>query len=245
MEKEITYKDNNITLKGLLNINNSNNEIIAVICHARYSSKNSRPTTKIAEKLNENNINNFRFDFVACSEASGDYKDYTITNMVSNLHATLNMLKEQYNFKSFILIGCSLGARIVSLVNYQKFTITKLVLWYGALNYKRGILPSKKEKIAKKQGYYEIENGNKLCYEYFRAEKKYNSLKKLKCWNVDKIFIEGDKDRFVDINSLIKISKKSPNSKLVIIKNGDHGFHNDKCMEEALQYTINFIKGDM
>lgn len=31
MEKEVIYKDNNITL----NINNSNNKTIAVICHAR------------------------------------------------------------------------------------------------------------------------------------------------------------------------------------------------------------------
>ena len=149
MEKEITYKDNNITLKGLLNINNSDNKTIAVICHARYSSKNSRPTTKIAEKLNENGINNFRFDFIACGESSGDYKDYTITNMLSNLHATLSMLKEKYNFENFILIGCSLGARIISLVDYNKFNIKKLVLWYGALNYKKGLFHLKKKKLLK------------------------------------------------------------------------------------------------
>lgn len=242
MEKEVTYKDNNITLKGLLNINNSDNKAIAVICHARYSNKNSRPTIKMAEKLNENNINNFRFDFVACGAASGDFKDYTITNMLSNLHTTLSMLKERYNFENFILIGCSLGARIVSLVDYKKFNITKLVLWYGALNYKKSILPSEKEKIAKKQGYYEIENGNKLSYEYFIDEKKYNAFKKLKSWNIDKLFIHGDKDPFVSVNSSIKISEKSPNSKLVIIKNGNHGFHNDKNMEEALKETIKFLK---
>ena len=76
MEKQITYNDNNITLSGLLNINNSDNTI-AIICHARYSNKNSKPTTAIAKKLNENNINNLRFDFVACGESSGDYTDYT------------------------------------------------------------------------------------------------------------------------------------------------------------------------
>lgn len=56
--------------------------------------------------------------------------------MLSNLHTTLSLLKEKYNFKNFILIGCSLGARIVSLVDYKRFNIVKLVLWYGALNYK-------------------------------------------------------------------------------------------------------------
>ena len=241
MEKEVTYKDNNIILRGILNINNSDNKTIAVICHARYSSKNSRPTVKIAEKLNENNINNFRFDFVACGESSGDYKDYTITNMLSNIHTTLSMLKEKYNFENFILIGCSLGARIVSLVDYKRFNIVKLVLWYGAFNYKTSILPSKKEKIAKKQGYYEIEKDKKLSYEYFSDEKKYNAVNKLKSWNIDKIFIHGDKDQFVKVNSSVKISKKSPNSRLVIIRNGNHGFHNDENMEKALKETINFL----
>ena len=116
MEKQVIYNDNNLILQGLLNINNNDNKSIAVICHARYSSKDSKPTTKIAEELNKNKINNFRFDFVSCGKSSGNYKDYTITNMLSNLHTTLSMLKERYNFENFILIGCSLGARIISLV---------------------------------------------------------------------------------------------------------------------------------
>lgn len=243
MEQRLCYKDNNITLWGLLNINN-NNKSIVVICHARYSSKNSNATTRIAEELNKNKINNFRFDFVACGESSGNYQDYTISNMISNLHASLDMLKSKYNFENFILIGCSMGARIVSLVDYKKYNIEKLVLWYGALNYKNKFLnlPSKKEKMAKRQGYVEIENNNKLSYEFFKDERKYNAYKRLLTWDIEKLFIHGDNDSYVNVNNSINISKKCKNSKLVIIKNGNHGFHNDKCMKEALDYTINFIK---
>ncbi len=144
---------------------------------------------------------------------------------------------EKYNYKNFILIGCSLGTRIISLVDYKKFNIIKLVLWYGALNYKVRLLPSKKEKIAKKQGYYKIENDNKLSYEYFKDEKRYNAFKKLKYWHIAKIFIHGDKDQFVNVNSSIIISKKTPNNKLVIIKDGNHVFHNEECLKEALKET--------
>ena len=38
------------------------------------------------------------------------------------------------------------------------------------------------------------------------------------------------------------VSKKSLNSKLVLIKNGDHGFHNEENMKEAIEVTKNFIK---
>lgn len=34
---------------------------------------------------------------------------------------------------------------------------------------------------------------------------------------------------------------KNKNSKLVIIQGGDHGFHKDECMVEALKESLKFI----
>ena len=242
MERKIFYKSNK-KICGLININNPSNKTIAIICHARYSSKNSNPTTQISLALNEYNFNNFRFDFVSCGESEGDYLDYTISNMVENLNDTLEMLKNKYDFENFILIGCSLGARVISLVDKEKYNILKLIFWYGAFDYKNRIfnLPGKKEKIALKNGYYTIEKGNKLSYEYFKDERKYVAYKKLYKWNIPKLFIHGNKDQFVNYKSSIAISKKCTNSKIRIINNGDHGFHSEICMKEAIKCTIDFI----
>ena len=63
-EEKIIYSTyNGLKLCGILNIVNSTKRIV-VICHARTSSKDSRPTTRLAEELSRNNINNFRFDFI-------------------------------------------------------------------------------------------------------------------------------------------------------------------------------------
>ena len=75
--------------------NVTGSEEIVVICHARTSNKDSRPTRKIADYLSKNNINNFRFDFVGCGESNGDYKDYTVSNMINNLNGSLEMLMEK------------------------------------------------------------------------------------------------------------------------------------------------------
>lgn len=236
----LTYK--NYKLCGILNKVNDNNEIV-VICHARTSSKDSRPTTKLANKLSENKINNFRFDFIACGESEGDYREYTVTNMITNLNDTLKMLKEKYNYESFILVGCSMGARIVSLVNTNLFNVKKIVLWYGAIDYGRGLLnlPGKKERQAKKTGYYKIENGWKLSYEYFKDERKYRAYNVLKRMNIPLLFVHGTNDPYVTYKSSIKTSKKCKNSKLILIPGGDHGFHNEDHMNEALTKTISFI----
>ncbi len=234
-----TYQNNNLC--GIINKLNHNKEIV-VICHARTSSKDSRPTTKLSEELSQKNINNFRFDFISCGESDGDYKEYTISNMITNLNDTLEMLKNNYQYEQFILIGCSMGGRIVSLVDSNKYNIKKIVLWYPALDYGRIInIPSKKERKAKKTGYYQIEKGFKLSYEYFVDERKYCAYKNLKKLNIRILFIHGLADPYVSYKSSIKVCKKCQHSNLVLIKNGDHGFHDDDCMKEALENTLDFI----
>ena len=180
MEEKIYYSTfDNKKLCGILNVNNVSKKIV-IICHARTSSKDSRPTTMLANYLSKEKLNNFRFDFISCGEADGEYNDYTVSNMVLNLKDTLNLLKGK-GFEKFILIGCSMGGRIISLINEKEFNIEKLVLWYPALDYGRGIFnfPSKREKIAKKLGFYQIEKGCKLSYEYFVDERKYKAYRNL------------------------------------------------------------------
>ena len=163
--------------------------------------------------------------------------------MVLNLKDTLTFLKGK-GFEKFILVGCSMGGRIISLINEDEFNIEKLVLWYPALDYGRGIFnfPSKKERIAKKQDFYQIENGCKLCYEYFVDERKYRAYRELYKKQCKKLFVHGTADPFVSFVSSKKISNKCKNSKLILLENADHGFHNESHMSKALEETIKFIK---
>lgn len=243
MEKKVIYKDGHLNLYGLININDERSKTIAVICHARNSSKSSKPTTRIAEALNNKLINNFRFDFISCGESDGGYWDYTISKMIKNLHTTLDMLHDDYGFEEFILIGCSLGGRLISLVDHKKYKIKKLVLWYPALG-NRSILnlPGKKERIAKKKGTYPIEKGRLLTYEYFKDERKYRAYRKLYHWDIPKLFVQGDSDQYVSMKENQEICSKCPNSEMIIIEDGDHGFHKEKCMVEALKKTVDFIR---
>lgn len=243
LEEKVFYSTfNNKKICGILNTTNTSDEIV-VICHARTSSKDSRPTTILANNFTKEKINNFRFDFTSCGESDGDYNDYTVSNMILNLKDTLIFLKEK-GFEKFILVGCSMGGRIISLINDNEFNIEKLVLWYPALDYGRGIfnIPSKKEKIAKKQGFYQIEKECKLSYKYFVDERKYKAYRELYKKQYKKLFVHGTADPFVSFVSSKKISSKCSNAKLILIENADHGFHNESHMTKAIEETIKFIK---
>lgn len=244
MNKKINYISNNMKVYGILNQVNDNKSI-AVICHARTSNKDSNAPTSIANYLTENDYNNFRFDFVSSGESEGSYTDYIITNMVNNLNDTLRELHDKYGYESFTLIGCSLGAFIASLANLHDYKIEKYISWYGAFNSSKRLfnLPSKKEIKAKREGFYPIEKGWKLSYEYFIDIKQYLDYSQLKKSNIPKLFIHGTKDPYVNYKYSIKMNKECKNSKLVLIEGGDHGFHDKNNMKEALMNTINFIKG--
>jgi pimeloyl-ACP methyl ester carboxylesterase len=195
MENKVRYNTyNNLELCGILNKVNDTKEIV-IICHARTSSKDSNATTSLANELTRNNINNFRFDFVSCGESDGDYTEYTVSNMIKNLEDTIKYLQSDFN--SFILVGCSMGGRIVSLIDNP--SIKKLVLWYPALDYKRGLLnlPSKNEKIAKKQGFCIMEKGVKFSYEYFKDERSYIPYKVLYKKEIPVLFVHGTNDPYV------------------------------------------------
>lgn len=249
MEEKIFY-DNSYGFKlcGILNKKNDS-DIIVVLCHANGSSKSSRPTSLLANNLSKNNINNFRFDFVACGESTGTYNDYSVTNMVKDLNDTLFMLTNM-GFKRFILFGASMGGRIISLVD-KKYDILKLILWYPALDYNNILkkiskifITPKEEKIAKKQGYFSrYESGFKLSYNYYLDLKKYQAYKKLIEFDIPILFVHGLIDPYVSYKKNIKISKMCRNSEIKLIKDGDHGFHgNIKILNEAIKYTTNFIK---
>lgn len=244
MNEKVYYAtSDNRTLCGIINRVNVSKEIV-VICHARSSNKDSRVTSSVANTLSNYNHNNFRFDFIGCGESDGDINDYNVTNMINNLNDTLRWLSDEYGYSEFILFGCSMGARIISLVDRKKYDIKKLILWYGALNYGRGLfnVPGKEEKIAKAQGFYTFENGVKLPYEYYLDEKKYCAYKELINWiDVPKLFVHGSGDQFVPYKHSVKISKKCKHSTLVLIGDGDHGFKNDRHLKKAIKETIRFL----
>ncbi|NLC48095.1 MAG: alpha/beta hydrolase, partial [Tenericutes bacterium] len=233
---------NNYNLVGILNKKNDNDEIV-IICHARSSNKDSRVNTKLSNELNKNNINNFRFDFISCGESKADYKEYSITNMIKNLEDTINMLKNKYNYTKIILFGSSIGGKIVSLIEIEKYNVIKIILWYPSLDYNRTWmnLAGKKEKYAKKIGYYQFKNGTKLSYEYFKDERSYYTFKELRKQNLPVLFVHGTNDHYVEVKSSIKVSKKCKNAKLFLIEGGDHGFHKDDDMIKALNITVEFL----
>jgi len=247
-EKKIFIKNKyNIKLCGILN-EVSEEKSIAIICHARGSHKDSRATSNISKYLTKNNINNYRFDFTSDGESEGDALDVTDTKLYEDLESVLEYFIKK-NYKEFILIGTSLGGRIVSLINTKKYNIQRIIMWYPAIFYrnklqllKNKLFRKKEEKIAKKEGYYLMHGRKKMSLEYLEQERKMNIFNNAINLNVETLIIHGNKDPFVDYRNSVMIHKKNKNVKLIIVENENHGFKiNEKNLEYACNETIKFI----
>ena len=116
---------------GILN-EISKDKCITIICHARSSHKDSRATCNISKYLTENNINNFRFDFTSDGESEGNELDVNDTKLCEDLESVIDFFKKK-DYKNFVLIGASLGGRIISLIDTDKNNVRKMIMWYPAI----------------------------------------------------------------------------------------------------------------
>lgn len=248
MNEEKIYYENKYKIKlcGVLNKLNKN-DLIVVICHGGGSHKDSRATKYLSEYLNENNINNFRFDYTSCGESEGDSTDLTINKLIDDLESSLDYLQNK-GFKRFILFGYSMGGRLCVLLDKKKYNIEKLVLWSPAIEHrypleilKRKLFKGKKEKEALKNGFYDL-HGQHLNSTYFKEERLLNPFKDACKIDIPILIIHGSKDQFVNYNNSKKIAKRNKNVELIIIPNENHGFKiDDNNLKYACDKSIEFI----
>jgi len=235
-------------LCGVLNII-SDDESMTIICHARGSHKDSRATLNISKTLTENNINNFRFDFTSDGESEGNELDVNDTKLCEDLESVIEYFAKK-GYKEFILVGASLGGRIISLIDTNKYNVKKMIMWYPAIIYKNifkriknKLFRKKEEKIALKEGYFLMHNRKKMSLEYLEQERKTNYYEKAININIPILILQGSGDPYADYRNAIKISEKNKNAKLILIKGENHGFKKDeKNLKYACDETANFIK---
>ena len=253
-EKKIYYDStDNIKLCGLLSRMNDSDKIV-VLCHGLNGDKTERKSFNIlVEKLQEQNINSFRFDFRAHGESTGNDYEMTPTKEVSDLEKTIELLKSK-GFNSIILLGASFGGSIISLMDYKKFNMVKaLICWYGAIDYfatieAENFFSEEHRKIAEQNGFYEVTSKRtgrvfRLGLPLYEEVYKIVPYKSLIEVNLPILFVHGLIDNMVPFQLSERISKLCKNSTLELIENGTHTFDNDiNALNKAIDVSIDFIK---
>lgn len=252
MEEKFYYDStDNIKLSGLLSKVNDSKSII-ILCHGLKADKTERNSfSKLVEKLQNHNINSFRFDFRGHGESTGNDFEMTPLKEVEDLESTIKMLEEK-DYDNIVLLGASFGAGIISLLDNSKYpSIKGLISWYGCLDYFATIeedhfFSDEHMQIAKEKGYYEIISkrtgrsfklGIKLYEEIHKLIPYEYLIKK----DIPILFVHGLVDTMIPYTLSEKVHRLCKNSELILIENGDHIFDNDKqALEKACNVTVEF-----
>lgn len=189
----------------------------------------------------------FYYDFCGSGrgKSDGDSKKMSVLTEKSDLCAVLDYV-QSFDFvdkSNIILAGCSQGGFVSALVAAEREEeVSKLVLFYPALCIpddarKGSILGTKFDPQNIPETFKAI--FIQLGAVYIRDAASLDPYKEICTYKKPVIIIHGDKDKIVNVSYAIEANQKYPDSKLVVIKKGDHGFifHGYKqAMKEALEF---------
>lgn len=208
---------------------------------------------ELADLLKANGFTVLRFDFRGHGESEGKSINTTIKGEVTDVDATVKLVKEN-GYKDVGLLGASVGGGITSLytANNQK-ELKCLCLWYPCLNYnhtflnpitdwlknrRKGMVADLKSKEWTTVGSSKKVYGKKL-FDDMAKFYPYKSLLKI---SIPTIIIQGTNDKYVPYEDAKRYVKNLKNGVLITLKNGEHGFQDRKeDRENAKQETLKFF----
>ena len=172
------------------------------------------------------------------------------------------VIKEHSNsidVNNLFLLGHSRGGGISILTAHENSTIKKVVSWASVCDYKSRFDKDKLDFWQKKGVVYVFNSRTNqqmpLYYQFYldfiENEKKLTISYASKNLTIPTLIVHGDQDTTVDVSDAKQLSSWIKNSKLLIVKDGNHVFNSKHPFEESnlskelelvIRETISFLK---
>lgn len=114
-------KDFKPDISGILSLAGKK-DVCVICCHGIRSDKSEWGNfTKLSQKLQENGISCYRFDFTGHGESSRDFSEFCISEGIKDLEKAIEYV-EQLGYQKIVVLGANFGAGIAGLVDYWKYS---------------------------------------------------------------------------------------------------------------------------
>ncbi len=244
MEK-VFFNSRGLKLCGVLHAAGNSKEVVVMV-HGYSSGKDSPTYVKFEQVLGEKGLNSFRFDLAGNYESEGDFAEQTISTMVSDVEAAVDMLKRK-GFTIFDLIGSS-GGGLASMVYALKHEVKKLALIAPVSDYpaqrrlKYGDVVLKEWK-GKGFIYYDAARRGllKVNYSFYQDAEKHVMREKAAGIKCPVFIVHGDKDEQVTLQDSQELVKFLPNAKLYVFKGAGHRFLEPGQKEKVVKLITNWL----
>ena len=220
MEK-VTFKNSrNLNIRGLFH--SADSDSVIMLCHGLGGNNSEwgrfEPT---AIKFNEEGYNVFRFDFGGCGES--DKAPLTPGNHLDDYKSAISYL-ENRGFERIIVLGLSFGGLIAVKANDPG--VEALILW----------APMTNPKNYRWEERFNQKELKELKYEEWISINQEEMLSKI---NIPTLIMQGDSDKIVLKEDIVRAVELIKNSKLYLIDNDGHDL---KKLNIFIEKTIEWLK---
>lgn len=239
-----------LTIRGYLMRPQLDGKLPAVIISHGFAS-NTNDIKNYAKHFANAGYVTVYFDFCGSGRSKSDGKavDMSVLTEKDDLSLVFDTVcsLEYVDKSAIILAGCSQGAFVSALLAAEReANVDKLILYYPALcipdDARRGkILGSKFDPENVPQSFRVL--FIKLGAKYIADAQKLDPFKEICTYHKPVLICHGTRDRIVNISYVLRAAREYPNAKLVLIKNGDHGFI-FRGFKRAMQATDDFLKNE-
>ena len=212
-----------------------------VFLHGFMSNIEGEKPKAISKYAKKNKLGFLALEYSGHGKSSGKFTNGNITQWSKEVKTVIKKIVKK---NKFILVGSSMGAWI-SLNQFKCFKDQiKGFLGIGSapeflqnLMWKKFTKKMKNETI--KKGIYNLKHGNyeyPITYQLIKDSRKNKILNKKIKSKISVTMIHGSKDEVVPTSYSRKVLKlfTKANTKLVIIKNGDHSLSNNQGLKRIL-----------
>ena len=241
MPMKISFEghDGNL-LSGVIHRKKDDNSIV-ISAHGFGTDKNYWVIKELSKYLDKKKIASMRFDFMGVGESDGDVKHSSTEQMVDDLNAAVQYVKER-GYKKITVVGHSLGGMIAVMAAAANKDIHALMLMAPAVDLRHAIKKRMDTHKRTKDGMAEAVK-TKFGEEFLKniSRHVYGEAKKIK---IPVLIVHGDADRSTEIKnakrffSILKTKKK-----FVIVKNANHHFSKKKHLDVLLKEAYKWVKG--
>ncbi len=241
MEKIFFTNKQGLKLCGVLETVNTASKEVVLLVHGYTAGKNGSISLLLVRELTNKKMNSFRIDLAANGESEGKFEEQTISTMVEDVSAAVELLKKR-GFDKISLWGSSAGG-LVCICVAEKYTIHKMALLAPISNY----VPQRIRKYGakgiqewKERGYNFYNAGKhglfKVNYSFFEdlLSNYANVAKRVEKIKCPVLIIHGDNDKDVLLQDSVEIAKHLQHVELIVEKGATHLFsepHRSKAVK--------------
>lgn len=215
---------------------------LAIVCHGLADTKENPFLVAICDRLAENGIAAFRFDFSGNGESEGEFIEATYHKETDDLKVVMDWFAAERKVKKFVLVGHSMGGGVVRVAAAGDDRVKALVSLAGvacADTFKEKFPEEYKQILEGKHIFFKEERFGKrfpIDKRYIVSAESIDIMATASRMHCPCLCIIGDQDlqqRREQEREWLDALPDGVMREFILIEGADHTFNRDKEQEEV------------